>query len=245
MEEIRNCNICKLDQNLDQFYKLKKGGIHPHCKSCTSLKRKKFHLDNKERHNKRGKKYYENNKTRLSQIMKQYRLDHKDEIKEYMKQYKLDNGDLIRDGNKQYYQLNKDKVRKYKQKYDRINRRKLQDKANKRKILRMSTDPLFKLSCVIRTRIRDAHKVLFLKKDKKTEDILGCSFLLFKEHIEKQFDENMNWTNHGTYWEYDHIKPVSLAKNANELYELNYYTNFQPLEKSANRTKSDTYHDCK
>ena len=38
----------------------------------------------------------------------------------------------------------------------------------------------------------------------------------------------MNWENAGK-WHLDHIYPVSLAKDEEELLKLNHYTNFQPL----------------
>jgi hypothetical protein len=46
----------------------------------------------------------------------------------------------------------------------------------------------------------------------------------------------MNWQNHGE-WHFDHIYPVSLAKNEEELIKLNHYTNFQPLWKKDNLEK--------
>jgi hypothetical protein len=66
------------------------------------------------------------------------------------------------------------------------------------------------------------------KKDGKTQDILGCDFETFKRHIEKQFTKGMNWDNQGK-WHFDHIYPVSLARDQKHVIELNHYTNFQPL----------------
>lgn len=33
-----------------------------------------------------------------------------------------------------------------------------------------------------------------------------------KVHLENQFDDVMNWSNYGTYWELDHIKPITAFK---------------------------------
>ena len=65
-------------------------------------------------------------------------------------------------------------------------------------------------------------------KNSKTKEILGCSFEKFKVHLEKQFKDDMSWENQGK-WHLDHIYPVSLAKDEEELIKLNHYTNFQPL----------------
>ena len=53
----------------------------------------------------------------------------------------------------------------------------------------------------------------------------------------------MNWENYGTYWHIDHIKPISLAENEKEVYDLNHYTNFQPLFWLDNLIKSDKYEE--
>ena len=38
-----------------------------------------------------------------------------------------------------------------------------------------------------------------------------------------------------------HIKPISLATNEDEVYELNYYTNFQPLWAFDNLSKGNKF----
>jgi len=52
----------------------------------------------------------------------------------------------------------------------------------------------------------------------------------------------MTWDNYGKYngepnygWDIDHIKPISLGKNEEELIELNNYINLQPLCSYINR----------
>jgi hypothetical protein len=51
----------------------------------------------------------------------------------------------------------------------------------------------------------------------------------------------MSWTNHGNYWHLDHIIPVSWAKSEKELYELNHYTNYQPLSAKENLSKNNKF----
>jgi hypothetical protein len=46
----------------------------------------------------------------------------------------------------------------------------------------------------------------------------------------------MTWENQGQ-WHLDHIYPISLAKNEQEVIKLNHYTNFQPLWAKDNLTK--------
>ena len=151
---------------------------------------------------------------------KQYYKNNINKFKEYQKLFNINNLTYA----KEYYTLNKDTIN--------LNRR--QWSKNKRK-----NDSLFKLSHNIRSLIYCSFKNQFTKKSKKTIEILGCSFEEFKVHLEKQFDDKMNWDNQGSYWDMDHIKPVSLATNEQELLELNHYTNFQPLYWKDNIKKSN------
>lgn len=77
-------------------------------------------------------------------------------------------------------------------------------------------------------------------KNNKTEIILGISFNEFKLYIEEQFIEGMSWDNHGE-WHLDHKIPLSWAKTKEEVYDLNRYTNFQPLWQFDNLSKGNRY----
>ena len=72
--------------------------------------------------------------------------------------------------------------------------------------------------------------------------ILKCSDIVFIHHIESQFTEGMNWENHGLKgWHFDHIEPISRAKDYNDMLRLNHYTNFQPLWAKDNIRKSNKF----
>lgn len=64
----------------------------------------------------------------------------------------------------------------------------------------------------------------------QTLELIGCSRQEFMDHLEKQFDENMNWENYGTYWEVDHIIPLSKEGTIQ-------WDNSRPLPISENRKK--------
>jgi hypothetical protein len=106
---------------------------------------------------------------------------------------------------------------------------------------RSNNDPLFKLTCRVRVLIKNYIKrvdVVNMRKKSKTIDILGCNFYEFKEYIEKQFIDGMSWDNYGT-WHLDHIVPVSLGVNEDEVIELCHHTNYQPLWASENQSKNN------
>ncbi|MFY8248312.1 MAG: hypothetical protein ACOVJ5_01270 [Gloeomargaritales cyanobacterium] len=150
--------------------------------------------------------------------------------KEYLKQYYLDNSDKIKENQKQYDLVNEYKIIQY-----RLSNK---DKNNTREKNRKLVDPLYKLSGNIRSLIGICVKNQGYKKTSKTSQILGCSFEDLKNHLENQFTEGMTWNNYGK-WELDHIYPVSRATDEEHLIILNHYTNFQPLWKEDNRSKSN------
>ena len=82
----------------------------------------------------------------------------------------------------------------------------------------------------LRIRLRNALKKEF--KSGKTIELLGCSIKEYALYLEKQFDENMNWENYGTYWEVDHIQPLSKGGSF-------HFTNTQPMHFSENRSKGN------
>lgn len=196
------------------------------------------------------------------QCSKEYRDAHKDKTKEYNKKYHTANKDKAVEASKQYYNENKEIFIELAHKRYTENKKEILEKAkiyyinnkkeiSKKKIIyiqnRLLNDPFFKLKMNIRTLIKNSFKNAIkninsnAKKNTKTTNILGCTFAEFKIHLEKQFDDKMNWDNQGSYWHMDHIKPISLAQTVEEAYQLNHYTNFQPLEKFANLSKSNKY----
>ena len=54
-----------------------------------------------------------------------------------------------------------------------------------------------------------AIKLLKNKSDDKFCEITGCDKKTLKQYIEQFFDEDINWENQNSYWQVDHIIPVS------------------------------------
>lgn len=163
-----------------------------------------------------------------------------------VKKYQEKNKDKIKSikiiSSKEYRKNNKDKISKSKKTYVKnniIKHRKYQNGYIKKRII---SDPLFKLSRRVRTMINDGFKSNNTIKNEKTIEILGCSFIEFKKHLEANFISWMNWNNHGLYngelnygWDIDHIIPLSSATSKEELIKLCHYTNLQPLCSKVNR----------
>jgi hypothetical protein len=94
----------------------------------------------------------------------------------------------------------------------------------------------------LRNRCLNAFKKIKINKPCKTIDLLGADFNSVKLHLESKFKDGMSWDNMGFYgWHIDHIKPLALAQNKDELLKLLHYTNLQPLWAYDNLSKNSKY----
>lgn len=103
-------------------------------------------------------------------------------------------------------------------------------------------DPLYRTKEAIRRRISSSFSAKGFTKRSKTFEIVGCTFDELVAHIESQFVDGMSWENRKD-WHIDHIVPVSIARNEEEIVRLNHYTNLRPLFARDNIVKSDTMLD--
>ncbi len=123
--------------------------------------------------------------------------------------------------NRAYYTKNRSRINKRKREWSHKKRR---------------TDALYKIEANLRSRTSAAFKRLSLNKPAKTKILLGASYQIIKEHIEKQFKDNMTWGNYGE-WHIDHKMPLALAKDTQELVVFCHYSNLQPLWSTENISK--------
>lgn len=264
---MKTCSKCKIEKELTEFYKdkTKSDGFRKTCKSCKKESNNLYKEQNKEKILERNRLSYHKNKDKDSykQKRKEWRETNKQNISEKRKEWTLINKELISQNKKDYYEKNKEEILSKRKDYyqklksDNISVQRLRDRGrritkkwrddNKLKISesikeRKKTDPVYKLIDSIRTLIWISIKRMNFDKSKKTEIILGCSFEEFIKHIESQFKEGMTWQNHGE-WHLDHKTPISWASTIEEVYELNHYTNFQPLWAFENLSKNNKWCD--
>lgn len=242
---MKKCNYCLIEKEILDFPK--KGCK---CKKCVSEGQKKYYLKNSQKIKNKVKEYSIKNADEIKKYKNIYNKNNPN--LDYHKKYREDNKKLISDKRKDYYKDNKKKIKKYQQenKEHLYQKKKEHYLKNKERYLsqgkiyianRKLKDSLYRLQCSIRTLISQSFKTQYTKKSKKTVEILGCSYEEFKKFIENKFDENMNWNNYATYWQLDHIIPISWATNEEEVYKLNYYQNFQPKYWKDNIKKGNKY----
>lgn len=201
--------------------KLRHANLSDEKKAEYKLKTKEKYWNNVEENRKKALVYTRENRDKVLVQKKRYREKNREKILLAKKLYREDN-------------------------WDKIKRTHSEWSRNKKK-----TCPLFRLSTRIRKTIAHSIKNSGLKKSKRTEEILGCSFEFFKAHIESQFQPWMTWDNRGLFngtidfgWDLDHIIPMSSAKTEEDVLRLNHYSNFQPLCGFVNRfVKKDIVSD--
>ena len=75
-----------------------------------------------------------------------------------------------------------------------------------------------------------------MKKNAKTEVLLGCSIAELRIHIERQFTKGMSWGNRAE-WHLDHIVPLDTATTIDDVVALCHHTNLRPIWRLDNLRK--------
>ena len=184
---------------------------------CRLRQRERYQKD-KEKHIKYTKTWLENHPKK---VKVKRSLSHE-------KWYKANKEKILKD-NKTWRDNNKDKVRNWHNDREK-SRIWYSDK--------LKNDPNFRLRSYTSSRI---HAMLQGKKTTSTHELLGCDIQFYKEYLEKQFQQDMTWANHGAIWEIDHIIPVSqFDLNDHKHQKLAFHwSNTRPLYKQNNRDRRD------
>jgi hypothetical protein len=156
----------------------------------------------------------------------------------YAKTYNSLNKLKMREYSKKWYFNNREKrkiqIAVHHQKYKKIKARKLKE--------RIKSNPIVHLNRVIRSNFNLRIKACNIIKDGHIFDMLGYSVFDLKKHLEKQFTSEMSWENFGSYWNIDHVVPISWFKTKKQVickgWALN---NLQPLENKVNWSKNNKF----
>ncbi len=133
-------------------------------------------------------------------------------------------------------------LREYHAKWRKNNKEKYNETKRNYERNRKLNDPQYKLISNFRTAIFTVLKENNLTKNNHYFDILGYSQEDLKNHLERQFKEDMSWTNYGK-WHVDHITPISKFifnsiddESFKECWSLN---NLQPMWAKENLSKGN------
>ena len=217
------CNGCTAEKPLAE-YRLHQGRPYYVCKSCERIVERKKREANPEKYRAIQARSTENNRESKKARQRKKYAENREMYVQKSREKTARNKAL----GKPARQASKEYMRAY----------------QKQKIIK---DPLYKLAKNLRSRAYHALRSQGFKKTQKMDQYLGCSPTQFRDHLESLFKSGMTWSNYGygnDKWNIDHIIPISLARNEEELYRLFHYENCQPLWQTENFAKSNKMPDA-
>jgi hypothetical protein len=258
----KTCKICDQMLPLGNFYFRKDTQKYePTCKICRNKKQWKRHKDGLIKHrkvfnfmckkcnqqktssdffmkDKKATRYDTTCKECRKSSAKEWHQENRITSLENKRKWHLQNREKNLEKMKSNYRKQMDenpqKVREDKRRWSEMNR----EKINKKYKDRYNNDINFKIGSNLRGGcsriIRKGYK-----KHCKTIELLDCSVEFVRDWLEYQFDDHMNWENHGSYWHIDHFVPVNyfdLSKLEDQM-KCFHWTNLQPLKKERNLSK--------
>ncbi len=146
---------------------------------------------------------------------------------------------------KKYYKATKENKREYGKEYYKANKKTINERNNERQRNRYKNDEKFKMKVLLRRRFSKALKSQNTKKNTHILELTSCSMEFLRDYLSQQFEKGMTWKNHGD-WHIDHRKPCrsfDLTKKE-EQRKCFHYTNLQPLWRSENLQKRDTFNEA-
>lgn len=136
------------------------------------------------------------------------------------------NKDKVSDNNRRWYANGGSELKKV---YDDHHRTAHRQREHERDL----SDIQFRMKKVMRTRI---NKVLRgVTKSGRSVELLGCSMEFYMNWIGHQFEGTTNWSNYGTVWNIDHVRPCSSFDLTRD--EEQFHC-FRPLPTSVNYAKN-------
>lgn len=168
------------------------------------------------------------------EYMRKYRINNKDVISNKRKEWREKNREKLLSNLKEWRENNTEHIKEYKVKYREI----YKSRRNELEKNRYITDIKYCLGRRLRASLSSALKRKGYGKKSSLNSVIGCDWDFLKEYIESKFIDGMNWENRSE-WHIDHIIPLSSAKDDDEIYKLNHYTNLQPLWAKDNIKKSN------
>ncbi|HDY87952.1 MAG TPA: hypothetical protein ENH82_07560 [bacterium] len=213
------CNICGIEKQVHEFYKIRGKYYKGYCKACSLVLLKEWRRENHEHYLKSRREYQKikyredaefRNKTLAS--TKRWTLDNPEKCKEIKRKYDKDNLKRAVERTKKYQKKHKGK-------------------------------PKFILNRRMRDGIR--HSLKSKKKNKggrHWEELVGYTVEDLKNHLESLFTNGMSWENYGE-WHIDHRIPISVF-NFNDASHIDFkrcwgLNNLQPMYAKENIIKSN------
>ncbi len=133
----------------------------------------------------------------------------------------------------------RERLRAQNRKYQK--KRQMNGKRNAYNRKRYKENATYRTLDLMRRRIRSCFSKHGVRKTAKTSELMGCTPEFLNNHLEKYFDDQMSWKNHGE-WHIDHIIPCcAFGISIEEQKVLHWYQNLRPMWAKDNLSKNGAY----
>lgn len=266
MEVAKYCPKCHTRKSCTEFYKSKHttDGLAGYCKECNRIIARAYILSHPDKAKQYQDKAKEKNVEKRKEYAKKYNqrpevkvrekaryatdeykqkaheryLRNREQRLEYSKKYREENAEHYKELQRGYRLKNADKIREQKAEYARTSPVAKAQRARYRK-RRLESDPLFALKERARKTITKSFLRRGYTKNSKTQEIIGCDWPTFVNHLFKTWEDRYGTVYAGENYHIDHIIPLSEAKTEDEVIKLCHYTNLQLLRPADNLSKSN------
>lgn len=232
---MKECTRCNESKPLDQFHncKSKTDGKFSACKLCRNTY-------NKEKAASIGHDVLYQRATMAEGYKEKrakYYQDNAESKKAYAKRWKAENSEKSKEARRADYQKNKERYKLRAKQWSEQNREKRKEIASNY-AFKVYHDPAMKPVLTARKLLSRVLEATGKKKAGKTFSVLGYNRDSFEKHIEKQFQDGMNWSNHGD-WHVDHIISVSemIGLGITDPSIINALSNLRPMWARDNQSK--------
>ena len=222
----KTCTKCGCKRPISEFHKrsCESDGFSKFCKICKAEYVASLKAANPEfarRETERAKAWQSENIKKVAAYRARYHEENKESRNAQSRDWKA---------------RNPEKNRKITNEWRSKNHGHVIDYANKYQKARRDSCAVFDMQRRIQVLISNSIRAGGYTKIAASQKILGCDWVAFKAHIERQFFDGMSWGNRNE-WHLDHIVPMATAKTEADVIALNHFTNLRPLWAKDNLSK--------
>lgn len=185
--------------------------------------------------------YSEREKERIRKLRRESHARHREKNCERMRQKYVENKESRNATSRADYVAKREYYRSINRQYYKENKRRISAQKREYSKERRASDPMFAEAGRLRARLIQAFRRAGLTKKDRTFELIGCTPLELRDHIESLFLDGMSFENRSE-WHIDHVFPMAAANlfDRSHVLAVCNWRNLRPIWVSENLAKCDT-----